>query len=415
MKGTTNAQRNAVVSSTYSGNTLKLTYADGKSDSHTLAAPVTVDSALSSTSTNPVQNKVVNSALAGKVDKVSGKGLSTNDYTPEEKTKVSNLPDNANDTFATKTELTSAVSSVYKYKGTKATYADLPSSGNTTGDVWNVTASHGNVPAGTNWAWNGSAWDALGGEIDLSGYVPTSRKVNGKALSGDITLAASDVSAVPTTRTVNKKALSANISLTASDVGALASNGTAVKATADASGNNIVNTYATKTELTNGLAGKQNALTFDSAPTSGSSNPVTSGGVYSAINSLSKGEVWEEVDLSNFPTDWVGGDRIKVCTTMYCIGSEQVSGTGSASWTNINEFMVSPNLSFSSQITIFDYDPRENKVNFMQCPSANNLNNGIFLILGLIGYGTSTYYYTAKVTSAISKVSNALKIWRLKK
>jgi hypothetical protein len=37
--------------------------------------------------------------------------------------------------------------------------------------------------------------------------------------------------------------------LTASDVGALASNGTAVKATADASGNTITTTYATKTEV----------------------------------------------------------------------------------------------------------------------------------------------------------------------
>ena len=52
------------------------------------------------------------------------------------------------------------------------------------------------------------------------GAVPTSRKVNGKALSADITLSASDVGAVPTSRTVNGKALSANITLSASDVGA---------------------------------------------------------------------------------------------------------------------------------------------------------------------------------------------------
>lgn len=34
--------------------------------------------------------------------------------------------------------------------------------------------------------------------VDLTGKVPTTRKVNGKALSADITLAASDVSAIPT-------------------------------------------------------------------------------------------------------------------------------------------------------------------------------------------------------------------------
>lgn len=53
---------------------------------------VTVDSSLSSSSTNPVQNKVVKAALDGKVDKVSGKGLSTNDFTTALKNKLSALP-----------------------------------------------------------------------------------------------------------------------------------------------------------------------------------------------------------------------------------------------------------------------------------------------------------------------------------
>ena len=67
------------------------------------------------------------------------------------------------------------------------------------------------------------------------GAVPTSRTVNGKALSRNISLTASDVGArantwtptasevgaVPTSRTVNGKALSSNITLDADDVGAL--------------------------------------------------------------------------------------------------------------------------------------------------------------------------------------------------
>ena len=61
----------------------------------------------------------------------------------------------------------------------------------------------------------------------LSNYVPTSRKVNNKALSSDITLNLDDVADgstrklsnyVPTTRTVNSKALSSNIVLTLDDV-----------------------------------------------------------------------------------------------------------------------------------------------------------------------------------------------------
>ena len=54
-------------------------------------AEITVDSALSSTSTNPVQNKLVNAALGNKVDKVAGKVLSSNDYTDAEKEQLANL------------------------------------------------------------------------------------------------------------------------------------------------------------------------------------------------------------------------------------------------------------------------------------------------------------------------------------
>ena len=60
------------------------------------ATAVTVDSTLSGTSENPVQNKVINAALAGKVDTVTGKGLSTNDYTDAEKTKLAGIAEGAN-------------------------------------------------------------------------------------------------------------------------------------------------------------------------------------------------------------------------------------------------------------------------------------------------------------------------------
>lgn len=61
----------------------------------------------------------------------------------------------------------SALGDVLVYKGTKAAYANLPTTDNKTGDVWNVTAAYGDVPAGTNWAWNGSTWDALGGSFTI--------------------------------------------------------------------------------------------------------------------------------------------------------------------------------------------------------------------------------------------------------
>lgn len=50
-----------------------------------------IDSALNSTSANPVENKVIYEALDSKVDKESGKGLSSNDFTDELKDKLVNL------------------------------------------------------------------------------------------------------------------------------------------------------------------------------------------------------------------------------------------------------------------------------------------------------------------------------------
>lgn len=52
---------------------------------------IVIDSALSTTSENPVQNKVITTALNGKVNTETGKGLSTNDYTTAEKTKLAGL------------------------------------------------------------------------------------------------------------------------------------------------------------------------------------------------------------------------------------------------------------------------------------------------------------------------------------
>ena len=60
------------------------------------ATAIAVDSAMSSTSENPVQNKVIYTELAGKVDTETGKGLSTNDYTDTEKTKLAGIEAGAN-------------------------------------------------------------------------------------------------------------------------------------------------------------------------------------------------------------------------------------------------------------------------------------------------------------------------------
>ena len=65
----------------------------------------------------------------------------------------------------------------------------------------------------------------LTGDITITandvGALSSSREINGHPLTSDITLTASDVGAVPVTRTINDKSLEENITLTASDVEAV--------------------------------------------------------------------------------------------------------------------------------------------------------------------------------------------------
>ncbi|HEX8576988.1 MAG TPA: hypothetical protein VF677_11905 [Flavobacterium sp.] len=72
--------------------------------------------------------------------------------------------------YYTKTEIDTKISSVYKYKGSVATLADLPSSGQVIGDVYDVQTD------GSNYAWNGIEWDRLGGMVDMSGKEDTANK-----------------------------------------------------------------------------------------------------------------------------------------------------------------------------------------------------------------------------------------------
>ena len=86
----------------------------------------------------------------------------------------------------------SALVSLFDYKGSKTTFANLPTTGMAKGDVWNVEEEFSIIktiegddpdstgddvtiskkyPAGTNVVWTGTEWDPLGGSVDLSGYV----------------------------------------------------------------------------------------------------------------------------------------------------------------------------------------------------------------------------------------------------
>lgn len=106
--------------------------------------------------------------------------------------KVSTLETKVANTY-TKAEVDSKVSAVMRYKGSKDTYADLPTEGNVIGDVWNIATADTaqGIKAGDNVAWNGTGWDILGGAVDLSGYATKTDlnskvdKVEGKGLSSN--------------------------------------------------------------------------------------------------------------------------------------------------------------------------------------------------------------------------------------
>ena len=99
----------------------------------------TVDSALNSNSSNPVQNKIITAEL-----QAISSDLSNN--------------------YAKKSDITG----VYKYKGSVDSTHNLPTSGNTLGDVYNVDER------GINYAWNGTQWDALG-EVFIVPNIPNAR------------------------------------------------------------------------------------------------------------------------------------------------------------------------------------------------------------------------------------------------
>lgn len=67
---------------------------------------------------------------------------------------------NIADTYAKKNDVTN----MYKYKGSVATESQLPTTGQTNGDVYNIEAASTYGSAGTNVAWTGTEWDSLGGE-----------------------------------------------------------------------------------------------------------------------------------------------------------------------------------------------------------------------------------------------------------
>ena len=118
---------------------------------------------LSSSDIEIPTSKAVLDKLDEKVDKITGKGLSTNDYTTVEKEKLAAIEEGANKTIVD-TSLSSTSTNPVQNKVVDTKFSSI--------------------------------------QTDIDSKVPNTRTINGKALSTDITLSASDVSALPDTTVI---------------------------------------------------------------------------------------------------------------------------------------------------------------------------------------------------------------------
>lgn len=176
-----------------------------KSEVPTKVSQLTNDSAFQ---TSAQVGTIVDSKIAGKADKTyvdTELGKKANTSHTHTKAQITDMPTKlsqfTNDSgfqtaanvdtkladYAKKTD----IASVYKYKGSKANYAALPTEGQVVGDVYNVEAAdstHG-IKAGDNVAWDGTEWDVLAGTIDTSNFATKDELENIQvdfATTGDI-------------------------------------------------------------------------------------------------------------------------------------------------------------------------------------------------------------------------------------
>ena len=145
----------------------------------------------------------------GKVDLV-GSSFRINGSSPDVTTIVDsiNLQEGGENALPTASAVRTAISqiktdlgSALTYKGSVDTYEQLPEDAEV-GDTWNVAQAYQTYPAGTNYAWTGTAWDALGGSVDLSGYQTKS----------DDTLATSAKTVVGAINEIENKVLDSHLS-----------------------------------------------------------------------------------------------------------------------------------------------------------------------------------------------------------
>lgn len=151
--------------------------------------------------------------------------------------------------------------SALNYKGQVQNYADLPTTGNTKGDTWNVVNAYNSYPAHSNVIWDGSQWDNTGGTIDFSGIQTQIDTLSGTVASNK-TAVDTEITGIKTLNTTQTQQITA------------LQTGKQDKLTAG-SGIAISNGVITAT----GYSGE-----VDTALSTTSTNPVTNKAITEAIN-----------------------------------------------------------------------------------------------------------------------------------
>ena len=128
-------------------------------------------------------------------------------------------------------------------------------------------------------------------------------------------------------------------------------------------------------------------------------------------NFTSGGEVWEEVDLSNWPTDWVDGDRIKLTTNLVCTPSNTIKST--SGWIDIVEYIVGNNGSHE-KICSISHTSSKDIFYGLYISSYTNFNTSIIFTLRYSATGEASKSVNVTVNS-VSTYASDIKIWRLKK
>lgn len=254
---------------------------------------ITVDSALSSTSTNPVQNKVLYAALNNKLDK---NGTATYAARDSSGNIISS-------TYARKTELSSYVKSINNVKPDSAGNVNI----STGGGGSNITVDSTLDSTSSNAIANKAVYAALNNKLDKTGTAAAATKATQDSYGNVIVntyARKSDLSGYVKTINNQEPDTNGNININTGGGGTgtnitvdttlsstsnnpiankavytalnnkLEKNGTAMYASRDSSGNVFGSTYATKTELSKCVKSINN-LTPDS---SGNVNISTNGG-----------------------------------------------------------------------------------------------------------------------------------------